>query len=53
MTSRQIAVVSELTGRVPGAHGGPIHFGDGAAIGVPDTKLAHPDYGDLSHRKCL
>mmetsp|Transcript_16044 Transcript_16044/g.38630 ORF Transcript_16044/g.38630 Transcript_16044/m.38630 type:complete len:305 (-) Transcript_16044:66-980(-) len=41
----QIPMVSELTGRVPGAHGAPIHYGDGTAIGIPDSKLAHPDYG--------
>lgn len=34
----------EITSRFPQAHGTPIHFGDGAAIGIAD--LTTPDWGD-------
>ena len=36
--------VSEITSRYPGAHGGPVHWGDPAAIGVSID--GEPDYGD-------
>ncbi|WP_375548722.1 putative hydro-lyase [Oceanicaulis alexandrii] len=36
--------VSELTGRFPGSHGGPVHVGDPAEIGIAD--IMTPDFGD-------
>lgn len=36
----------EITSRFPQAHGAPVHFGDGAAIGIDD--LNKPDWGDTS-----
>lgn len=35
---------AEITGRYPRVHGGPVHIGDPAAIGITD--LSRPDYGD-------
>ncbi len=35
---------SELTARLPLAHGAPVHVGDPLAIGIAD--LARPDFGD-------
>lgn len=34
----------EVTSRLPQVHGGPVHFGDPAAIGITD--LMRPDFGD-------
>lgn len=34
----------QITGRFPGVHGAPVHFGDPAQIGIAD--LSKPDYGD-------
>lgn len=34
----------QITARLPGAHGAPLHVGDPAAIGIED--LDRPDYGD-------
>lgn len=39
----QLMAVGEMTARHPGAHGGPVHWGDPAALGVPD--LGAPDWG--------
>jgi uncharacterized protein YcsI (UPF0317 family) len=38
--------VSELTGRFPGSHGGPVHVGDPSAIGIDD--ITRPDWGDAA-----
>ncbi len=35
---------SELTARLPLAHGAPVHVGEPLAIGIAD--LARPDFGD-------
>jgi uncharacterized protein YcsI (UPF0317 family) len=40
----QVARVIEVTGRYPTMHGGPIHVGDPAAIGIRDIR--RPDFGD-------
>jgi len=36
----------EITSRFPHAHGTPVHFGDGALIGI--ANLAKPDWGDVT-----
>jgi uncharacterized protein YcsI (UPF0317 family) len=38
-----VARAAEITGRYPMAHGGPIHHGDPAKLGIRD--LANPEYG--------
>lgn len=40
----QVDRVTEITSEYPLAHGGPMHIGDPAALGITD--LAHPDWGD-------
>ena len=40
----QIARVAEITSRYPGAHGGPVHWGDHGELGLVD--LSAPDFGD-------
>lgn len=40
----QVERVSALTARFPGAHGGPIHWGDPAALGIADLKQV--DFGE-------
>jgi uncharacterized protein YcsI (UPF0317 family) len=40
----QVDRVAEITARYPRMHGGPIHVGDPAAIGIEN--LARPDFGD-------
>jgi uncharacterized protein YcsI (UPF0317 family) len=35
---------ADISARYPSVHGGPVHVGDPAAIGIAD--LAHPDWGD-------
>jgi uncharacterized protein YcsI (UPF0317 family) len=42
--SADIAAVAEISSRFPDSHGGPVHVGDPAAIGIAD--LSRPDYGD-------
>lgn len=42
----QLADVAALTGRYPGAHGGPVHWGDPAALGLSYEQLARPHWGD-------
>jgi uncharacterized protein YcsI (UPF0317 family) len=42
-TSKALTATHICSG-YPRAHGAPIHFGDPAAIGIPD--LGHPDFGD-------
>ncbi len=39
-----VARAVEITGRYPAVHGGPVHIGDPAALGIAD--LSHPDFGD-------
>ncbi len=39
-----VPAVAALTEAYPAAHGGPIHWGDPAALGIDD--LAAPDFGD-------
>lgn len=34
----------QICSRFPSVHGAPVHFGDPAAIGIPD--LSQPDYGE-------
>jgi uncharacterized protein YcsI (UPF0317 family) len=41
---RDLARVVEHTGRLPNAHGAPIHVGLARDLGIAD--LAEPDYGD-------
>ncbi len=36
----------QITARFPDVHGAPVHFGDPAAIGIPD--IARPDWGDAA-----
>ncbi len=40
----QVGLATEVTARLPIAHGAPIHVGDPAGLGIAD--LAAPDYGD-------
>lgn len=40
----QVFEASRICGRMPLAHGAPIHFGDPAAIGIRD--VYQPDYGE-------
>jgi uncharacterized protein YcsI (UPF0317 family) len=42
----QIEAVAGLTGRYPGAHGGPVHWGDDYAETLGIESLARPDFGD-------
>jgi uncharacterized protein YcsI (UPF0317 family) len=44
MTPAQAVSAAEITARYPEVHGGPVHAGDPAALGITD--LASPDYGD-------
>ena len=39
-----VPAVAALTEAYPAAHGGPVHWGDPAALGIDD--LAAPDFGD-------
>jgi len=41
-----IAAVAEITAGYPGAHGGPIHWGDPADLGISMESLEKPDWGD-------
>lgn len=40
----QVDMVTEISRRFPHAHGGPVHTGDPAVIGIAD--IARPDWGD-------
>ena len=42
--SELVSKVTELTSQFPKAHGGPVHIGDPAAIGITD--ITKPDWGD-------
>lgn len=42
--TNRIDEVCEISSRFPHAHGGPVHIGDPAAIGITD--LTNPDWGD-------
>ncbi|MSR31886.1 MAG: putative hydro-lyase [Gemmataceae bacterium] len=44
MLPGQALEAARVTGRFPRAHGGPVHLGNPAAIGIHD--LASPDFGD-------
>jgi O-6-methylguanine DNA methyltransferase len=44
MTPAQAQEAGRVTSRFPRVHGGPVHVGDPAAIGIAD--LSRPDYGD-------
>ncbi len=44
MSPPDAKTAAEITSRFPMAHGGPIHSGDPARIGIAD--LARPDFGD-------
>ena len=39
-----LAEVQSITGKYPGAHGAPVHWGDPAEIGITD--IGSTDYGD-------
>lgn len=42
----KISEVARITGCYPGAHGGPIHWGDPKEIGIPVEELHTPHWGD-------
>ncbi len=42
--SRDVARVTEISGRFEVAHGAPVHIGNPQALGIAD--IARPDYGD-------
>ncbi|MGH2533051.1 MAG: putative hydro-lyase [Thermomicrobiales bacterium] len=44
MPADQVIRAVQVTSRFPAVHGGPIHFGDPAALGIDD--LGRPDWGD-------
>jgi len=44
IASAQLALASEISRRFPLAHGGPVHAGDPAAIGI--AAIDRPDWGD-------
>ena len=44
--AHQIGMVDAITSRYPGAHGGPIHWGDPAALGLTMEQLMQPSWGD-------
>jgi uncharacterized protein YcsI (UPF0317 family) len=44
IASAQLARAVTASARFPGAHGGPVHIGDPAAIGIKD--LTRPEWGD-------
>ena len=44
MPARLVEQTRQITEAYPQAHGGPIHVGDPAALGISD--LARPDFGD-------
>lgn len=44
MTTSQALQAVRVTSRYPGVHGGPIHIGDPAELGIQD--VSHPDFGD-------
>ena len=53
----KVAEVAALTSEYPGAHGGPVHWGDATAIGIDPAKVGvDPDWGDGesgAHRRSL
>jgi uncharacterized protein YcsI (UPF0317 family) len=40
----QVALAAAISARMPAVHGGPVHVGDPAELGIAD--LAAPDFGD-------
>jgi len=47
IAASQLAKAVTASARFPGAHGGPVHIGDPAAIGIAD--ITRPDWGDQQH----
>jgi uncharacterized protein YcsI (UPF0317 family) len=43
--ARDVATVTEITGRFSRVHGGPLHIGDPQALGIAD--IERPDFGEL------
>lgn len=41
----KVETVRQVTGRFSRVHGGPIHVGDPAALGIAD--IGHPDFGEV------
>lgn len=41
-----IEAVTAITSRYPGAHGGPVHWGDPAVVGIDASRLSRPDWGE-------
>ena len=41
-----VARAAKITGCYPGAHGGPVHWGDPTAIGIGADELSKPHWGD-------
>ena len=46
MTPAHAIRAISITGRMPGVHGAPVHFGNPAQIGITD--LSKPDYGEFA-----
>lgn len=42
----KVPEAADITSRYPGAHGGPVHWGDPSELGFSAEKLAVPDWGD-------
>ena len=42
----QVAEVARLTSEYPGAHGGPVHWGDPTELGIAADALGAPDWGE-------
>ena len=47
IAASQLAKAVTASARFPNAHGGPVHIGDPAAIGIGD--ITRPDWGDPQH----
>jgi uncharacterized protein YcsI (UPF0317 family) len=41
-----LEAVTAITSRYPGAHGGPVHWGDPADLGIDQLRLSRPDWGE-------
>ena len=44
----EVSAVAGITQRFPGAHGGPVHWGDPAALGLDPAALGAPHYGEAA-----
>ena len=42
----QLPNVDALTSAYPGAHGGPVHWGDPSALGLTTAQLSEPCWGE-------